>query len=790
MRPLRLEIEGFTCYRQRACVDFRDLDLFAITGSTGAGKTSLVDALAYALYGRIPRGGTEIKDFISQDAETLTVRLEFSVGEERYQVLRSTSRKATPGVVQLERWVADGAAENGDGRWLPEEGRARQANERIHGLVGLDYDAFTRSVLLPQGQFHQFLAGEPKERRKILSELLRLDVYDRVRERAAALQREALRDAERTAQLLRTQYAAATVDNLAQRRRELAELERHRAAAEADVRLLAGALEAARAAQAAEARRAEADERHRAAAQRLSGSRDAAQAAAEALARERPSLEAVEEAIARSPYNEELYAALRGAVVLARDVEKLEARLGELGSAVTGREQALAAAQKALTEAEAAHGEATGGLAQAESTLRDAQREHAASTLRAGLRPGDPCPVCHRPIEEVPAAGHPEVEQAEATLSRARQSERQAADRLAGSHRALDRAQQALDSARQERERAEGELASKRQDLLSLVGKETVASASETEAALRTQEQARSELQSLQEEKRRLETRLRALETERDRAEAAAAELERQAAELAEALARAEAEAAARRSELETVSPALDPPPSGLEEWVQRLNARHGEAQASLAELHRRLGSLQEAVERLEQDIEKAAQLREEESKRRQEALLAGELAGLLRADRFQAYMAHQALRLLAEDGSGHLRELSEGRFSLAADGDDFQVLDHWHADQARPVRTLSGGETFLASLALALALAERLPELAAGVPDGASPSALESLFIDEGFGTLSTDALDCVTAALDNLQRGQRMVGIVTHLRELADRLPAQITVRKTPQGSTIEQS
>ena len=801
MRPLKLELEGFTCYRRRTAVDFSELDLFAITGPTGAGKTSLVDALAYALYGRIPRASNEVKDFISQEADTLKVVLEFGVGDERYRVLRATSRKATPAVVQLERWVADGSAQLAEagalgtvgGRWVPEEGRVRQANERIHRLVGLDYDAFTRSVLLPQGQFHQFLAGEPRERRKILSELLRLDLYEGVRERAAALQREAQRDADQTAQLLRTQYADATPENLAERRRELEALTGRRAAAEADLRAAAEALATARAAQAAEERLKEAEERYRATVQRLNETRQAAQTAAEALAREGPELESLDEAISRSPYSDELYAALTGALVLARELANLQERLRERESALDQRESALAVAQGKAGKAEAGLQEAEAALTRAEETWRAAQREHSAASLLLGLRPGDPCPVCLRPMEEVPAAGHPALEEAELVLEGARRAQRAAAEGVNASQRSLALAQQALESTRGELDRTSADLHSRRPALEREARRcnfQGIPGVDELEEARAAQEQARSRLQSLLEQRQRLEARLRQLETEHQRAEAAALELARQCEEMEHALRWAEGELAGCRSKLEALPPALVPRTTALQELVDLLNGRHEEAQGILRELDRRLGSLQEVVERLERDIEEAARLRGEESKRRREALLAGELASLLRADHFQAYMAHQALRVLAEDGSRHLLELSSQRFSLTAAEDDFQVIDHWHADRQRPVRTLSGGETFLASLALALALAERLPELAAGPREGASLSALESLFIDEGFGTLSTDALDCVITGLDNLQRGQRMVGIITHLQELADRLPAQIRVHKTPQGSTIEQS
>jgi exonuclease SbcC len=148
----------------------------------------------------------------------------------------------------------------------------------------------------------------------------------------------------------------------------------------------------------------------------------------------------------------------------------------------------------------------------------------------------------------------------------------------------------------------------------------------------------------------------------------------------------------------------------------------------------------------------------------------------------------------LAEAGSRHLQKLSQNRYTLrlgsgteelaARAEQDFYVVDAWNGDAIRSVRTLSGGETFLASLALALALAESLTELGA---ESRATDALDSLFLDEGFGSLDSDTLDTVVGALDALHGGDRVVGIVTHVRELAQRLPAQLEVASNGATATI---
>ena len=107
---------------------------------------------------------------------------------------------------------------------------------------------------------------------------------------------------------------------------------------------------------------------------------------------------------------------------------------------------------------------------------------------------------------------------------------------------------------------------------------------------------------------------------------------------------------------------------------------------------------------------------------------------------------------------------------------------DTW-TGQDRDTSTLSGGETFQASLALALALSDQLATLAAG-----GRTTLDSIFLDEGFGTLDPDALEIVAGTLENLAQGNRMVGVVTHVAALADRVPVRFEVSRDSRTSTIE--
>src|SRR5438128_4023226 len=107
MRPLRLELKGFTAFREPAEIDFEALDVFAISGPTGSGKSSLLDAMTYALYGRVERVGDRVGQLISQGQPRMAVTLEFEVGPDHYRVTRSTPAKGGTKIL-LQRLGADG----------------------------------------------------------------------------------------------------------------------------------------------------------------------------------------------------------------------------------------------------------------------------------------------------------------------------------------------------------------------------------------------------------------------------------------------------------------------------------------------------------------------------------------------------------------------------------------------------------------------------------------------------------------------------------------------------------
>jgi exonuclease SbcC len=195
-----------------------------------------------------------------------------------------------------------------------------------------------------------------------------------------------------------------------------------------------------------------------------------------------------------------------------------------------------------------------------------------------------------------------------------------------------------------------------------------------------------------------------------------------------------------------------------------------------LARLRAELGDLRERRSR-------SATLAAEVEKCREEERVAHLLGTLLRSTGFEAWLCAEALESLVAEASEILMQLSGGQYELNRDKrNELVVVDHNDAGTMRPVNTLSGGETFQASLALALALSHQVVGLSGGKRD------LNSMFLDEGFGTLDEATLDTVAATLERLaSETDRMVGIVTHVPALAERVPVQFAVTRDGASSRL---
>lgn len=200
MRPVHLTVEGLACFREKQEIDFSALELFAISGPTGAGKSTLLDAIIFALYGEIPRVNNYNRtEMISAARDRTSVVLDFDVGTSRYRIARTLRRNG----VQMVRLEED----DGSGSFNTLADQVRAATDRVAQILGLGAPAFMQAVVLPQGEFARFLKAQPRDRRSMLRTLLRLDVYERMREQAQRLSAMKKGTVDSLQKLLADEYA-------------------------------------------------------------------------------------------------------------------------------------------------------------------------------------------------------------------------------------------------------------------------------------------------------------------------------------------------------------------------------------------------------------------------------------------------------------------------------------------------------------------------------------------------------------------------------------------------------
>ncbi|MER5893027.1 SMC family ATPase [Streptomyces sp. NPDC001876] len=213
------------------------------------------------------------------------------------------------------------------------------------------------------------------------------------------------------------------------------------------------------------------------------------------------------------------------------------------------------------------------------------------------------------------------------------------------------------------------------------------------------------------------------------------------------------------------------------------------ESAAALAAAQERCTELGRLSRQAAEEVRRMGPLRQEHERvARLAGLTAGTSADNERKMRLEAYVLAARLEQVAAAATARLQRMSSGRYTLVHSdarsggrraGLGLHVVDSW-TGRERDTATLSGGETFFASLALALGLADVVTDEAGGVR-------LDTLFIDEGFGSLDEQTLDEVLDVLDSLRERDRSVGIVSHVADLRRRIPAQLEVVKERHGSAV---
>jgi len=175
VRPVKLVLEGLRSYRNKTEIDFTDLSLFALIGDTGAGKSSVIEALCLALYGSTTWSGRNVNELMADSAQQMAVELTFTAEDDTWTVTRGHRRAGGAATHKL----TSASGQRADG--------ADAVNKRIQRLLGLTKDQFLRAVVMPQGRFEELLKATPGERTDILKGIFRLQALDAVRAQAGAI---------------------------------------------------------------------------------------------------------------------------------------------------------------------------------------------------------------------------------------------------------------------------------------------------------------------------------------------------------------------------------------------------------------------------------------------------------------------------------------------------------------------------------------------------------------------------------------------------------------------------
>lgn len=827
MRPLELRLRNFRSFRGEGhTFDFRERRLIGVVGPIGSGKSTILDAIAFALYGCTPRINRETRSLIHQQADHAAAALRFEVDGEVWEAVRNLRRSG-----QSQHALYKLSADEPDAGEIEKVLQQREVNARVQELLGLDFPGFSRSVLLAQGRFAEFLNARPAERDKVLKGVFGYERIGAIRDlarRAAGAGRHEIEKLD-----IRLENARAAEERLSKRREELAaavgrlaELEKVRPAFDELAERIRAASEKRRKAegQMAEFRRRAKGLPNKTKAERslkkagkvraLRSGAERKLAAAEqeaAEAKEAAEAERVEER--EQSWNEanilvvRLEDSQKAAVEASAAAAKAAAEAAEGEKSVEAARSKLASAEAGFAVEEASAQEAEADLSRAEKLLHDARRADMAGSLREHLAEGDDCPVCEQPVPRVPPVAAGAGAAAEEAAKRARSAQKRSAARLRtatgareaakaaleGKEQRLDGLRRRVEAAREVEAERSALLDRSRREMDRLLGEGDPAALLEAERtaldafhsraaeARRVQEAAQKRFNKAAGEEKQaqravadLRIRIAALaallpagpEVSEDDPEAVRAALTALHADWKRVTSDLKQEAAEARTEAEADAARL----AGL-------RAEHG-VEGSIEEASAAAGAKREQLETyIEQDeklLAGAKELAAEKKARRAEVRLHERLVKDLTDARFVRFLLDEERAALAGLGSEHFERLSSGRYRFTEDG-EFSVVDLNAAEAVRRADSLSGGETFLASLGLALGLAEMV---------GRRGGRLDAFFLDEGFGALDPEHLDLAMEGIESLvsAREQRLVVVVSHVPEVQRRIEDLIELGNDP--------
>lgn len=846
MLPVRLEIRNFLAYRSPDPVYFDGVHLACLTGANGAGKTSLLDAITWALWGKARTRRDE--DLIHMGQSDMYVLLEFEQGGVHYQVVRRRARgRSAGGALDLFAIGADGTLNN------LSEGSMRETQAAIDRLLNLDYDTFVHSAFLQQGKADAFSTKTPKERKQILSDILALDRWagyeDAVREKTRKIEEE-INGIEHVIRLLDAEIAQEPARKLELERAETAQrdAEERLQAADAALRKIEDSEDKLRAKQreranqervlkdyAADQRTVEAEikrlEVRIAEQQAVIAQRDQIEKGYAALQTAREDDSALAGKLMQINDLDQRRAALVAEVEAARaaldaEIKAFEAQIGEKQKIIdNAKPEKLTALQVELERLDALDAERDALQAQ-KSQLE--QERASIETTNKSLRiemddlkdrlnrlnsaDGAICPVCGQPLEgdardhlleELLAEGTQRGDTYRANQTRMTEiaaliktNEDQIVEIRVRQQRAGDLRQQAGElqagvDASNDAKLELTQLEAQRDAVQARLDAEDYAHELRAEIATLDEERA-----ALGYDKDQHSTVRRDLQTYKE-FEAQHTKLANALENLPETEQRLEMEAARRdrlskaMEETQAQIDAIDIEIAGLVELVKEAQQRRAEVNRlhQLAQdANTALSDARQALKAIDVGRARKADCESTRADLRVELALHAELREAFGQKGVPAMIIDAALPELEAAANRLLNRMTDGRMSVMINTQREKitggVLETLDIQIADELGTRSY-DLYSGGEAFRIDFALRvaLSQMLAR----RAGAQLRTLFIDEGFGTQDDEGRDKLVEAITAIQDDFDMILVITHIEELRDSFPVHIAVEKTSSGSRI---
>lgn len=746
MRPLKLTMSAFGPYAQQTEIDFEKLGergLYLITGDTGAGKTTIFDALIFALYGEASGNLRENGMFRSKYAEAQTptwVELTFLYRGKVYVVRRNPEYQRPKDRGEgMTMQKADAVLTYPDGHVVT---KVKEVTAAVTELIGLNRSQFMHIAMIAQGNFQQLLIAKTEERGKIFREIFHTKPYLALQEQLkmdAAKEKSAYEtgcisifqymdsiycEPEHPCRLLTDQAKRSkSVEALPEFIRELTEL------VETERGYLKKLSENLR----------QIEEKLVETTRQLGRIETAKRArgqlaqAQEIISAEEARLPQLAEAFEKEQKNGPQIEAL------ALQIRQDEQQVQEAYRA----NRALEAAKKQVEQAQREYLKNTEEVRVKREYYQRLERlffDAQAGILAAALKEGEKCPVCgsvHHPQPAVLLQKAPTQKQLQAEKEELHYLEGKTVELSSRAGAARGQAEKAKEEAQKQQKQVvpAEQIEKKRQHKKQM------------EERLETTRREYENCNRLLEQNRLLAKTLREQQAE--------VQLEKEP-ELQEKCANLKQEKAVLQRENETYSVQMRTNERALKEIDKRAKAVKQTEQTYIW-----LKALSETANGMVKGKDRVT------------------LETYIQMMYFERIIARANVRLMVMSGGQYeFQRRKEADKRNSQSGLELDVIDHYNGT-VRSVKTLSGGETFQASLSLALGFSDEIQSQAGGIQ-------LDTMFVDEGFGSLDEEALSQAIKALTELTEGNRLVGIISHVTELKERIEHQIVVTKERSGGS----